>query len=139
MGRDDSWPATVWCRLATVLTHPFTTFTSPTGPFLSEWANCRPGNTQNGGTVLSTANLMADSEPGSPISSSRFLVTIRLVSEILAFNRQTDSADHYYSWPPHCGGPANKNLCHGLACSPPYICNVRNCQHGGRVFSGGEI
>jgi len=21
---------------------------------------------------------------------------------------QTDNADHYYSWPSHCGGPANK-------------------------------
>jgi len=23
-------------------------------------------------------------------------------------DRQTDSADHYYSWPPHCDGPGNK-------------------------------
>jgi len=27
----------VWCRLVTVSTDPFTTFTSPTNPFLSEW------------------------------------------------------------------------------------------------------
>jgi len=109
----------VWCRLVTVPTDSFTTFTSPTGPFLSQWAKCQPGNTQNGGTVLPIANLMADSESGSPVSYSSFLVTIfrlsRLVSEIFACDRQTDSlrqtdnADHYYSWPPHCGGPANKS------------------------------
>jgi len=80
MGRDDSWPATVpiWCRLVTVPTDPFTTLTSPTGPFLSEWAKCQPGNTQNGRTVLPIANLMADSESGSPDSYSSFLVTICL-------------------------------------------------------------
>jgi len=38
----------VWCRLATVPTDPFTTFTRPTGPFLSEWANRE--TPQNSGT-----------------------------------------------------------------------------------------
>jgi len=33
----------VWCRLVTVPTDPATTFTSPTGPFLSESAKCQPG------------------------------------------------------------------------------------------------
>jgi len=111
MGRDDSWPAPslVWCRLVTVSTDPFTTFSSPTGPFLSEWAKCQPGNIQNGGTI---ANLMADSESGSPISYSSFLVIIclsRLVSEIFACDRQTDNANHCYSWPRHCGGPVNND------------------------------
>jgi len=53
----------------------------------------RPGNTQNGGTVLPIANLMADSESGSPDSCSSVLVTIRLsrlVSDIFACDRQTD-------------------------------------------------
>jgi len=43
--------------------------------------------TQNGGTVFPIANLMADSDSGSPVSYSSFLVTIRLsrlVSEIIA-------------------------------------------------------
>jgi len=112
MGRDDSWLATV-PSVVTVPTDPFTTFTMPTGPFLFEWAKCQTANTQNGGTALPIANLVADSESGSPSSYSRFIVTIglpRLVSEIFACDRQTDNADHYYSWPPHCGGPANKCL-----------------------------
>jgi len=25
-------------------------------------------------------------------------------------DRRTDNADHYYSWPPHCGRPANKTV-----------------------------
>jgi len=95
-----------WCRLVTLPTDPFTTFTSPTDPFLSEWAKCQPGNTQNGGTVLPIANLMADSESGNPSSYSSFIVTIRLclsrfVLEIFVcdrqMDRQTDNADHYYS------------------------------------------
>jgi len=62
-------------------------------------------NTQNGGTVLPIANLMADSESGIPDSYSTVLVTTRLsrlVSEIFAYGRQTDgrtdNVDHYYSW-----------------------------------------
>jgi len=87
----------VWCRLYSTV----------------YWIK-RPGNTQNGGTVLPIANLMVDYVSGSPDSYSSFLVTIclsRLVSEMFACNRQTDrrtSADHYYSWPSHCGGPAKK-------------------------------
>jgi len=88
MGCDNSWPTTV-----TVPTDPFTTFTSPTGPILSEWVKCQPGNAQNGGTILPIANLMADSELGSLVSYLSFLVTIdlsRLVSEIFICDRQTD-------------------------------------------------
>jgi len=105
----------VWCRLVTVPTDPFTTFTSPTGPFLSEWAKCQPGNTQNGGTILPILYLMEDSESGNPSSYSHFIVTIglsHLVLEMIACDwqtdRRTDNADHYYSWPPHCGGTAYK-------------------------------
>jgi len=62
----------------------------------------------------SIANLMADSESGSPVSYSSFVVTIafsRLVSEISSVthrrtDRHTDNADHYYSWHPHCDWPA---------------------------------
>jgi len=61
---------------------------NPTGSFLSEWAKCRPGNTQNGRTVLPIANLMADSESESPDSYSTFLVAIRLPR--LVSDRQTD-------------------------------------------------
>jgi len=42
--------------------------TGPISPFLSEWAKCQPGNPQNGETVLLIANLIADSESGSPVS-----------------------------------------------------------------------
>jgi len=92
MERDDSWPprSPVWCQLVTVPTDPFTTFTSPTGPLLSEWEKCQPRNTQNGGTRLPITN----SESGSPVSYfSGFLVTIglsRLVLEIFASVRQRD-------------------------------------------------
>jgi len=72
--------------------------------------------TQCGANVLPIVNLMADSESGSPSSYSCFIVTIglsRLVSEIFTCDRQTngrtDNSDHYYSWPPHCGGAA-KNI-----------------------------
>jgi len=61
-----------------------------TRPSLSE--QCRSGNTQDGGTGLPIANLMADSESGSPDSYSSFLVTIRpsrLVSEIFGCDRPT--------------------------------------------------
>jgi len=58
-------------------------------------------NTQNGGTVLPVANIMADSKPRSPISYSRLIVTIalsRLVSGIFACDRRTDNAYRYCSW-----------------------------------------
>jgi len=55
---------------------------------------------------------MADSESGSPGSYLSFICLSRLVSEIFAchrqMSRQTDNANHYYSWPPHCSGPAIK-------------------------------
>jgi len=92
----------VWCRLVTVPTDPFTTFTRPVGPFLSEWAKCQPGNTQNGRTVLPIVNLMADSESGSPISHSLFIITIGLsylVSEIFTCDKQMDNADYYIADP----------------------------------------
>jgi len=79
-------------RLVTDPTDPFTTFTSTTGPLLSEWVKCQPGNTQNGRTVLPIANLIADSESRSPVSYSSFLVTIHLpllVLEIFSCDRQT--------------------------------------------------
>jgi len=93
----------VWCWLVTVPTDPDTTFTWPTCPFLSESAKC----SQNGGTVLPIANLMVESESGSPSFYSHFIVTVGL-SVLLSFGDvriwQTDNADHYYSWPPRCGG-----------------------------------
>jgi len=58
----------VWCRLVTVPTDLFSTSTRPTGSFLFEWVKCQSRNSQNGGTVLPIANLMADSEFGSPCS-----------------------------------------------------------------------
>jgi len=66
----------VWCRL-----------------YATVYRRKRPGNTQDGGTILPIAKLMADSESGSPDSYSSFLVTIclsRLVLEIFACDRQTD-------------------------------------------------
>jgi len=117
----------VWCRLVTFPTDSFTTFTRPTGPFLSEWAKYQLGNTQNGGTILPIANLMADSESGSPVSYSSFIITIclsRLVPEIFTCDRQTtDNAHHCYSWPPHCGKPASN--CEVLHTST----NVRKHEH----------
>jgi len=91
----------VWCRL-----------------YGTVYRRKRPGNTQNDRTVLPIANLMADSELGSPVSYLSFLVTIclsRLVSEIFTCDRQTNrwthNADYYYSWPPHCGGSTkNENI-----------------------------
>jgi len=121
MGRDDSWPATVPSVVPTGVTVPtdlFITFTRPTGPFLSEWAKCQPRNTQNGLTVLPIANLMAESESGSPVSYSSFLVNMFMslsFADICVWqtDRRTDgrmdNVDHYYSWPPHCHEPANRS------------------------------
>jgi len=104
----------VWCQLVTVTTDPFTTFTRSTGPFLYEWAKCQPRNTQNSGTVFPIVNLMADSESGSPFLF-KFHSNHRSISlsfgdiHVWQTDRQMDNADHYYSWYPHCGGPANKH------------------------------
>jgi len=86
-------------RLVTVLSDPFT---RPNAHFFLNGRRCQPGNTQNGGTVLPIANLMADSESGSPNSYSSCLVTIRLprlVLEILACDRQTDGRTDGQSGP----------------------------------------
>jgi len=40
------------------VTAPNAPFTNQSSPFLSRSAKCRPGNTQNGGTVLPMANLI---------------------------------------------------------------------------------
>jgi len=86
--------------------------------------------TQNGRTVLLIANLTADLELESPDSYSSFLVTIRissLVLEIFVLDRQTANMDHSYSWPPHCGGPANKfeetqlYMCHQLCWMSKFV------------------
>jgi len=74
-------------RLVTVLTDPLT---RPTAPFLSEWAKCQPRSTQDGGTILVIANLMADSESESPDSYLSFLVTTRLFRLVSVTDRQTD-------------------------------------------------
>jgi len=140
MGRDDSWPATVpsvvvfsfsfsddardvhdetgsASRVSRLVTVPTDPFIRPTAHFCLNGRSPDPETPQNGGTVLPIANLMVDSESGSPVSLSSILVTIRLsrlVSEIFACDRQMDrqtdgrtSVDHYCSWPPHCVGPAN--------------------------------
>jgi len=63
----------VWCRLVTVpLIQLLQSQSQPAHP---QWAKCRPRNTQNGETI---ANLVVDSESGSPSSYSRFIVTIDL-------------------------------------------------------------
>jgi len=93
----------------TVPTDPFTTFTSPIGPFLSEWAKYQPGNNQNDGTILPIANLMTDSKSGSPVSYSSFLVTIGLslsVSEIFTCDRQmNERMDGQTTWTIAIAGP----------------------------------
>jgi len=61
-----------------MVTVPTDPFSGPTAPFLSEWAQCRRGNIQNGGTVFPIANLVGDIESGSQDTYSSFLVTIRL-------------------------------------------------------------
>jgi len=77
-------------RSVTVPTEPLTRSSCQC---LSQLANCRSRNIQNSRTVLQIANLMANSEPGSPVSCSSFLVTIRLsrlVSEIFACDTLMD-------------------------------------------------
>jgi len=78
---------------------------------------CSLENAQIGKTVLPVANLMAYSKPGTPISYSRFIVIGLSISPHLGDIRcdkdgrrsgRTDNADHYSSWPSHCGEPANK-------------------------------
>jgi len=54
---------------------------------------------------------MADSESGSPEFLFEFSISLSF-GDIRVWQRdgRTDNADHYYSWPPHCGGPANNIL-----------------------------
>jgi len=80
MGRDASWLATLPSACDAVFTVQFI-------------RESDPKTLQNGETVLLIANLMADSESGSPDSYSSFPVTIRLcrlVSEIFACDRQIE-------------------------------------------------
>jgi len=112
----------VWCRLVTVPTDPFTTFARPTGPFMSEWDPTRKyPNWRN-----RTSDLESDRRfwMGFWIEKPGFLFEFPCnhVSISLSFgdirvwqtngDRQTDNTDHYYSWLPHCGGPANKQIYH---------------------------
>jgi len=83
-------------------------------PMRTVYQRKRLRRTENSGTVPPITNLMADSELRSPDSYLGFLVTIhlsRLVSQIFACDGRTDNADHHYSSPLHCGGPA-KNQHH---------------------------
>jgi len=105
MGRDNSWPAMV----PNVVVISFYFSEAVHTMMHTMYTRCQPGNIQNGGTILTVTNLMADSESGSLDYCSNFLVTIRLsrlVSEIFACDGWMDNADHYYSWLPQCGGPA---------------------------------
>jgi len=88
----------------------------------------RPGNTQNGGTVLSVANLVAYSESGSSDSYSSFLVTIRLsrlVSEIFVCDRQTDRLSlvvtYFYTKNLSCTFSQPSILPHVLYCHYTYL------------------
>jgi len=71
---------------------------------------CNIADTYSSIMVLPRANLVAHSEPGTPISYSR-LALPRLVSEIFASDTQTyrgtDNTYRYYSCP-HYGGPTNE-------------------------------
>jgi len=87
-------------RLVTVPSVPLTRSSSLC---LLQWAKCRPGNAQIGGTLLPIVNLMADSEWGSPLSYSSFLLIICLICLSLSFgdwwmDGQTMQT-HYCSWP----------------------------------------
>jgi len=96
-------------RLVTVPTDPFT---RPSAPFMCEWAKCQPRNTQNGRTVL----LIVNHDGRFWIGKSRFLYELpsNHTSISLSFGDvrlwQTDNANHYYSWPPRCGGPAKNTV-----------------------------
>jgi len=65
-------------------------FTRPTGPFLSEWAKCQPRNIQNFGSILPIMNLMADSESESPSYYSQFIVTMGVSCLVRRYSRVTD-------------------------------------------------
>jgi len=79
---------------------PITPFTRPSSPFLSQVPTWK--HQKNGGTIILIANLVADSELGSPDSYSSF-GNIR----VWHTDGQTDNANHHYSWLPHCGRPAS--------------------------------
>jgi len=56
-------------------------------PLFCQLAKCRPGNTQNGGTVLPTANLTADNCPSRS----------RVISEQTYIHRPTQRQTHEHS------------------------------------------
>jgi len=82
LGHDDSWPATIPSVMLS-LWYSLSETTTTTTIRKSDL-----GNTQNGRTVLPSANLMADSE--SPDSYLSFLETVRLSHLVLACDREMD-------------------------------------------------
>jgi len=132
MGRDDSWHATVPsvvpigdCSHWSI--HYIHLANRPISVWMGEVPTQKHSKRQ---TVLPIANLMADSESGNPSSYLRFIVTVglsHLVSEIFVCDRQTDNADHYYSWPPHCGVPANPHLFAYMLCCYETILHLVLC------------
>jgi len=121
MGRDDSWPATVPSVAPTGdCSHWSIHYIHQVNRPISVWMGEMP--TQKHPKWWNCTSDHEDSESGSPVSYSSFLITTRLsrlVSEIFPCDkhtdrqtdRETDNVDHYYSWPPHCGGPTN-NMMH---------------------------
>jgi len=108
MGRDDSWPATVHgvvptgdCSYRSI--HYIQQPNQPISVWMGEVPTQKHPKRWN-----RTSDRESDGRVW--IGKPSFLVTTglsRLVSEIFACDRQMDNADHYYSWLPHCGGPAN--------------------------------
>jgi len=94
----------VWSRLVTVPTDPLTTFTSPTGPFLSEWAKCQPGNIQDGETYFRSRiwwqMLNVEAKFVFEFLSNDMFISLSFGDiRMWLTDRRTDNTDHYYSWP----------------------------------------
>jgi len=99
MGRDDSWPATV----PSVVLSLRCSLLEKASRKYPEWRN-RTSNCESDGRFWIGKPRFQFEFPSNHMSISLSF------GDICAWqrDRETDNADQYYSWPPHCGRTANK-------------------------------
>jgi len=102
MERDDSWPATV---PSVVLSLRYSLSKKMT------WKHLKWGN---GTSDRESDGIFWTGKPGFlfefPSNHMSISLSIRDTQTDRQTDGRTDNADHHYSRPPHCGGPANKNV-----------------------------
>jgi len=118
MGRDDSWPTTVLIVGPSGDCSPWSIH-QPSRPISvwmgevstrkhPEWQNRTSDRESDGRFWIGKPGFLFEF-PSNQMSISLSFGNIRSFGDIRLWqtDRRTDNVDHYYSWPPHCGRPAN--------------------------------